>query len=192
MRHKVIGLFAVYALYSSLGLFGIYLQAAESSPPARMRPIPPALPPVRIRPPAAAPAPLPINPIPQPVFGQFGNFPAQALQPGQFGQMVGQPAAPRAQAVNQFGGFGKFGGFGQQTDLYGKRVTGIEDGPAQIVASSTPVATPPTKETFVNPSVEPGKVKWHRDFDTACKEAEKSGKPVFLFQMMGKLDDQFC
>jgi hypothetical protein len=51
---------------------------------------------------------------------------------------------------------------------------------------------PPTKDGFVNPNVEPGKVKWHRDFDAACKAAEKSGKPVFLFRMMGKLDDQFC
>lgn len=43
-----------------------------------------------------------------------------------------------------------------------------------------------------NPKVEPGKVKWHADFATACVAAEKSGKPVLLFQMMGKLDDKFC
>ena len=46
--------------------------------------------------------------------------------------------------------------------------------------------------SFVNPKVEPGKVRWHRDFAAACKAAEKSGKPVLLFQMMGKLDDRFC
>jgi hypothetical protein len=45
---------------------------------------------------------------------------------------------------------------------------------------------------FVNPKVEPGKVKWHADLDAACSAAKKSGKPVLLFQMMGKLDDQFC
>jgi hypothetical protein len=45
---------------------------------------------------------------------------------------------------------------------------------------------------FVNPKVEPGKVKWHAGFDAACAAAKKSGKPVLLFQMMGKLDDQFC
>ena len=44
----------------------------------------------------------------------------------------------------------------------------------------------------VNPKVAPGKVKWHTSFADACAAATKSGKPVFLFQMMGKLDDQFC
>jgi hypothetical protein len=43
-----------------------------------------------------------------------------------------------------------------------------------------------------NPKVQPGKVKWHANFADACAAAQKSGKPVLLFQMMGKLDDQFC
>jgi hypothetical protein len=47
-------------------------------------------------------------------------------------------------------------------------------------------------ERFVNPKVEPGKVKWHATFEEACQASAKSGKPVMLFQMMGKLDDQFC
>ena len=42
-----------------------------------------------------------------------------------------------------------------------------------------------------NPKVEPGKVNWHADFDTALAKAEKSGKPVLLFQMMGNLDEAF-
>jgi hypothetical protein len=45
---------------------------------------------------------------------------------------------------------------------------------------------------FVNPHVEPGRVKWHPTFAAACRAARKSGKPVLLFQMMGKLDEQFC
>lgn len=45
---------------------------------------------------------------------------------------------------------------------------------------------------FVNPKVEPGKVRWHVDFDAARAASAKSGKPVLLFQMMGKLDEQFC
>jgi hypothetical protein len=45
---------------------------------------------------------------------------------------------------------------------------------------------------FVNPKVAPGKVTWHKDFAEACAASGKSGKPVLLFQMMGKLDDQFC
>jgi hypothetical protein len=45
---------------------------------------------------------------------------------------------------------------------------------------------------FINPKVEPGKVKWHADFKAARAAAAKSGKPVLLFQMMGNLDEQFC
>src|SRR6516164_8043003 len=37
-----------------------------------------------------------------------------------------------------------------------------------------------------NPKVRPGKVKWHANFADACAAAQKSGKPVLLFQMMGK------
>jgi hypothetical protein len=47
-------------------------------------------------------------------------------------------------------------------------------------------------EEPANPKCEPGKVRWHPDVDTACKAAMQSGKPVFIFYMMGKLDDQFC
>jgi hypothetical protein len=60
-----------------------------------------------------------------------------------------------------------------------------------LAARTVPAATPPG-DTFVNPKVEPGKVRWHKDFDTACAAAKQSGKPVLLFQMMGKLDDRFC
>jgi hypothetical protein len=43
-----------------------------------------------------------------------------------------------------------------------------------------------------NPKVEPGKVRWHPDLDVACKAATRSGKPVLVFHMMGRLDDRFC
>jgi hypothetical protein len=49
-----------------------------------------------------------------------------------------------------------------------------------------------TSTGFANPKVEPGRVHWHTDFAAARAAAAKSGKPVLLFQMMGKLDDQFC
>jgi hypothetical protein len=164
MRHKVIGLFAVCGLYSSLGLFGIFLRASDS----------PQLPP---KPPMdAPPAPAPAF-VPQQAVGQFG----QPL-PEQFGQFGAQPG--------KFGG--EFGGIGSQIDQFGRKLIAIEDGPTQLLATTRAGTMPPTKDGFDNPAVEPGKVKWHRDFDTACKAAEKSGKPVFLFQMMGKLDDQFC
>jgi hypothetical protein len=48
------------------------------------------------------------------------------------------------------------------------------------------------KSDFVNPKVEPGQVTWHQNFKEACTSAKTSGKPVLLFQMMGKLDDRFC
>jgi hypothetical protein len=48
------------------------------------------------------------------------------------------------------------------------------------------------QETSANPKVQPGVVNWHTSFAEALTAARKSGKPVLLFQMMGKLDDQFC
>ena len=42
-----------------------------------------------------------------------------------------------------------------------------------------------------NPHVEPGKVNWHASFDAAKEAAEKSGKPVLLFHLMGQLDQRF-
>jgi hypothetical protein len=45
---------------------------------------------------------------------------------------------------------------------------------------------------FLNPKVQPGKILWHKDYAAACRAAKISGKPVLLFQMMGKLDDRFC
>ena len=47
-------------------------------------------------------------------------------------------------------------------------------------------------ETAANPEVRPGRVRWHADFDTARKASQSSGKPVLLFHMLGRLDQQFC
>jgi hypothetical protein len=43
-----------------------------------------------------------------------------------------------------------------------------------------------------NPKVEPGKVRWHASVEAARAAAARSGKPVMIFYMMGKLDDRFC
>ncbi|MFL5328872.1 MAG: hypothetical protein ACJ8C4_08140 [Gemmataceae bacterium] len=43
-----------------------------------------------------------------------------------------------------------------------------------------------------NPRVVPGMVHWHPSCAAAMAAASKSGKPVLLFQMMGRLDHQFC
>ncbi|HEY9681627.1 MAG TPA: hypothetical protein V6C86_08595 [Oculatellaceae cyanobacterium] len=40
--------------------------------------------------------------------------------------------------------------------------------------------------------VAPGKVRWHATLSEAMVASKLSGKPVLLFQMMGKLDDAFC
>jgi hypothetical protein len=43
-----------------------------------------------------------------------------------------------------------------------------------------------------NPAVSPGLVRWHPSFSDAQAAAHRSGKPVLLFHMMGRLDRQFC
>jgi hypothetical protein len=63
----------------------------------------------------------------------------------------------------------------------------VEKPTARIVTESAPASS-----TNDNPKIKPGDVRWHASFADACKAAEKSGKPVLLFQLMGKLDDQFC
>src|SRR5262249_36916010 len=45
---------------------------------------------------------------------------------------------------------------------------------------------------FDNPKGPPGKVTRHATLTDACAAAKRGGKPVLLFQMMGKLDDKFC
>jgi hypothetical protein len=43
-----------------------------------------------------------------------------------------------------------------------------------------------------NPKVSPGRVRWHADFAAACAASRRSGKPVFHFHMLGRLDQKFC
>ncbi len=66
----------------------------------------------------------------------------------------------------------------------------IEKPAETIVAKASGVV--PAGGKFANPKVQPGLVKWHSSLAVACEASAKSGKPVLLFQMMGKLDDQFC
>jgi hypothetical protein len=60
-----------------------------------------------------------------------------------------------------------------------------------LVAETAPAPRPVAPAEPDNPPVEPGKVKWHKSFADAKTAAEKSGKPILLFQMMGRLDQQF-
>jgi hypothetical protein len=45
---------------------------------------------------------------------------------------------------------------------------------------------------FLNPKVKAGDVRWHATFAEACSASRRTHKPVLLFQLLGKLDDQFC
>jgi hypothetical protein len=62
----------------------------------------------------------------------------------------------------------------------------------RLLAEKSKTASVDASAPFENPRVEPGKVKWHADLEAACRAARTSGKPVLLFQMMGKLDQKFC
>jgi hypothetical protein len=66
----------------------------------------------------------------------------------------------------------------------------VENPTKRLVRESS--AGPAALAAFTNPKVEPGRVRWHPTFEAACRASIRSGKPVLLFQMMGKLDDQFC
>ena len=59
---------------------------------------------------------------------------------------------------------------------------------------ATPVAPPPRVVTAGddNPRVKPGLVNWHETVADAEAAAQKSGRPVLVFHMMGQLDRQFC
>jgi hypothetical protein len=65
------------------------------------------------------------------------------------------------------------------------RTKGVVELPVkEAVAKATPAAE--------NPTVDTGKVKWHKTVEDAQAAAKKSNKPVLLFQMMGYLDKKFC
>ena len=66
----------------------------------------------------------------------------------------------------------------------------IELAPKNLIAETAPAPRPVLIDAD-NPWVEPGKVRWHESFEAAKKAAANTGKPVFLFQMMGRLDQQF-
>jgi len=69
--------------------------------------------------------------------------------------------------------------------------------PAAPPASPAPVALAgaagEARETWEeNPRVLPGLVVWHPSAAGARAAAQKSGRPVLVFHMMGQLDRQFC
>ena len=68
-----------------------------------------------------------------------------------------------------------------------KRVIGERLAPGPANSGNT--RTGPSR--VANPAVPPGKVHWHADLASAREAARRSGKPVLLFQLMGRLDRRF-
>ena len=73
----------------------------------------------------------------------------------------------------------------------------VERGTSRVVQGSTEIeraaaALRAAQADAKNPTVEPGKVKWHKTLAEAQAASAKSGRPVLLFHMMGQLDKQFC
>jgi hypothetical protein len=66
----------------------------------------------------------------------------------------------------------------------------IEGPTRRVVAATADAATSDPRSG--TPKVEPGMVHWHPRFADACQASQKTGKPVLLFWMMGKLDEPFC
>jgi hypothetical protein len=61
---------------------------------------------------------------------------------------------------------------------------------ASLAVDKPAVAT--ERPAFSNSAVKPGLVGWHSSFAEACKASRRTHKPVLLFQLLGKLDHQFC
>jgi hypothetical protein len=72
-----------------------------------------------------------------------------------------------------------------QTSLAAGAVLGLS-------GASLPSGRQPSEELTRNPRVRPGLMPWHRSFEAACAASRSSGKPAFLFHMMGRLDQRFC
>lgn len=77
------------------------------------------------------------------------------------------------------------------------RAIGASMKAGRIAATAEPVmapaVTPETKSVSTVKSASlTGLIAWRKDFSEAQKASARSGKPVMLFQMMGRLDDRFC
>jgi hypothetical protein len=55
--------------------------------------------------------------------------------------------------------------------------------PARPAAEAASIPSPPAA---------PGLVRWHENLDAARGAAAASGKPVLVFQLLGRLDDELC
>jgi hypothetical protein len=80
-----------------------------------------------------------------------------------------------------------------QTSVAAGAVLGLSGAGLQRVSVSAQERSGTTAGgDFANPQVSPGRVVWCDSFEAACAASRSSGKPVFLFHMMGRLDQRFC
>ena len=66
------------------------------------------------------------------------------------------------------------------------------EGPLKAHIAASRNFPAPKAASLENPKVLPGFVRWHSSFEAAKTAAKRSGKPILLFQLLGKLDDEFC
>lgn len=59
-------------------------------------------------------------------------------------------------------------------------------------ASTTIGRSESIAERAENPSVAPGLVSWHANRQAASAASARSGRPVLVFQLLGRLDEEFC
>lgn len=57
---------------------------------------------------------------------------------------------------------------------------------------ATPERADATAKEDANPRAAPGLVRWHESVDAARTAAAASSKPVLVFQLLGRLDDELC
>jgi hypothetical protein len=57
-----------------------------------------------------------------------------------------------------------------------------------------PAAPAPAEpaSSAADPRAAPGLVRWHESVAAAQAAARASGKPLLVFQLLGRLDDEFC
>ena len=65
-------------------------------------------------------------------------------------------------------------------------------GSSELAVAEPPDQVVDSKRERGGRRVKPGLVHWHADFAAAKRAAAKSGRPVLLFQLLGRLDEEFC
>ena len=156
---------------AGLALFGLYAGHATSQD----TPAPPVKPPPRLD----VGKSIRIEPRIEALVKNAAPAPAPAIQPG-----FPNGPVPFGPAVRPRLDIGKSGVIEPQFQQF------VQGARIQQMLNAAKAET--AKSEFVNPKVEPGKVRWHKSFEEAKAAAAKSKRPIMVFQMMGKLDDQFC